>query len=125
MERNNLKQTGALVRLTPRQRVFYSDVVELIDANRGNPELSVSWLSGQIGISRSQLFRKVHAITGHSVSWLITDRKITYAKLLLFEAPMTIEEIALKAGFHSAAYFSRCFKDRYGMTPSKFLKNGI
>ncbi|MCK5148375.1 helix-turn-helix transcriptional regulator [bacterium] len=110
-------------RLTPRQYAFYAKVIELIDGNLVNPNLSVSWLSGKTDLSRSQLFRRIQAMTGQSVSRLITERRIASAIQLLNEAPMTIEEIAKKVGFHSAPYFSRCFKDQRGMTPSDYLRS--
>lgn len=109
-------------RFTPRQSAFYTRVTRIIDQNLMNPNLTVSWLSEQTGLSRSQLFRRIKALTGHSVSSLIRARRISQARRLISEAPMTVEEIALKTGFRSAQYFSRCFKDICHMTPTAYLK---
>ena len=120
-----MKSSSVSRRLTSIDKAFIHRLIGIIDKNLDNHSLNVQKLSQEAGYSRSQLYRKVHVVTGGSIRRLILTRRLLKAESLLKEAPLTVSEIARKSGFSSPAYFSRCFKDECGVTPSEFMRQNV
>jgi DNA-binding response OmpR family regulator/two-component sensor histidine kinase len=100
---------------------FLSNVIEILNKNLSNHEFSIDQLCDEVGLSRSNLFRKMKAITGFSPSDLIQELKLNKAKQLMNDdANIRIEVVAYKSGFNDPKYFSTLFKKRFKMTPSDF-----
>lgn len=100
---------------------FLSSVIDIINANITNHEFSIDHLCDELGLSRSNLFRKMKAISGMSPSDLIQEIKLNKAKQYLKEDPNArIDDIAYKCGFNDPKYFSTLFKKYFKMTPSEF-----
>ena len=78
----------------------------------------------EIGLSRVHVYRKIKHLTGLSVSEFIRNIKLKKAAVLLSESGKTVAEIAYETGFSSPAYFSKCFRDLYHMSPGEYIKNG-
>ena len=74
-------------------------------------------------MSRTQLHRKLKAITGMSASEFIRSQRLKLAIGLLKESDATISEIAYQVGFNSSSYFSKCFKEVYSCTPNEYPSN--
>jgi AraC-like DNA-binding protein len=72
-----------------------------------------------VGMSRSQLHRKLSALTGFSPNEVIRNMRLERAKQLLEQKAGNASEIAYMTGFNSPAYFAKCFKDYFGLTPSE------
>jgi AraC-like DNA-binding protein len=70
-------------------------------------------------MSRSQLHRKLIALTGQSPSEVLRTTRLLRAKELLVKKAATPSEIAFKVGFNSHTYFSKCFKEEFGISPSQ------
>ena len=88
--------------------------------NLANDQLTVDEISSEIGLSRSQLHRKIKMLTGKSTSQFIREiRLIEASKLIEFEN-LSTKEIAYKVGFSSSTYFNKCFHEYFGCTPSEF-----
>lgn len=68
-------------------------------------------------MSRVQLYRKVKAMTGSSVVDILRKARLAKGKRLLESRSMTIAEVAYEVGFSAPSYFTKCFKDEYGMLP--------
>lgn len=98
---------------------FLNRLTEVINFNITNDQFGVNELAREMGMSRSNLHRKVKSYTGKSVSAFICDIKLDKAIQLLKESSGTIYEIAYECGFHSTTYFSKCFKDRFGFPPGE------
>ena len=76
-----------------------------------------------IGLSRVQLYRKVKSITGQSPNELLRVARLKKAaELLSSDTEMNITEIAYMVGFNSGSYFTKCYKDYFGVTPAETLK---
>lgn len=103
-------------------QTFMQKLQALINANMNNANLSIEDLSGQIGLSRVQLYRKTKALTGHSPNELLRIARLKKAASLLASSEMTIAEITYKVGFSSPSYFTRCYKDYFGENPTDFLR---
>lgn len=107
------------VKAESMEATFIQKVKEAIEANFEDETFSVVELSQTIGISRSQLHRKLTAITGLGPNEIIRNMRLERAKQLIQQKSGTVSEIAYKCGFNSPAYFIKCFKDYYGKTPGE------
>ena len=99
---------------------FLDKLNEIIAANLSNEHFGVSELASEMGMSRSSLHRKVKAITHITVSQYLREKRLNRALELLRGSSMSISEVAIESGFNSPAYFANCFKQYYGVPPSKF-----
>ena len=104
---------------------FTGKLNTFIDENIDNEQFGVSELADAIGMSRSNLLRKVKKETNLSVSQFIRNRRLEHALAMLREEEYTISEIAYKVGFGSASYFIKCFKEVYGYSPGEALNQDI
>ncbi|MDT7828445.1 substrate-binding domain-containing protein [Pricia sp. S334] len=102
---------------------FLSEVNRLIKDNLDNPNFSVENLAEHLNISRVQLYRKVKALMGISISDYIGNIRLEKAKSMLENTSLTVAEIAYATGFSSPNYFSTAFKNKYGMPPGSFRKS--
>lgn len=94
-----------------------------IQENIDNPDFSAAEFAESMHLSRSQLHRKLKALTGMSTSDFIRQQRLELAAKLLLEQPeKSITEVAFQSGFINMSYFSKCFKKKYGCTPSNFTK---
>ena len=95
--------------------VRFKDVVE---ARLSDSELSVDDLAAAMNLSRVQLYRKVKAISGSSPIELLRTARLNRGYQLLLQTNKTISEIAYEIGFTAPSYFTRCFKNEFGISPS-------
>ncbi|PTQ98254.1 two component regulator with propeller domain [Mucilaginibacter yixingensis] len=100
-------------------------ITQHIEANIDDPELNNESVAQAVGISRPQLYRKIKALTGMSVVDIIKEVRLAHARKMLAERKFNVNEIAYKVGFTDSDYFSKCFKAKWGMTPSEFAKSEL
>jgi len=100
---------------------FLKNAVSIVETNLAEPDFSVDKFSREIGMSRSNLYLKLKAITGESVTDFIKRIRFKKAVELLEERRHTIAEIAYMSGFNSPSYFSTAFKQYYDCMPSEYL----
>ena len=98
---------------------FYRRFIELFTAEMGNPELNVDAIAQRMGLERSQFYRKIKALTNYSPVELIRNLRLKQARKLLTSTEKTVSEIAYESGFSTPAYFTKCYRDAYGETPSE------
>lgn len=101
---------------------FVEKLRTLIEEQLGNSELSVEDLGDKIGMSRVQLYRKAKALTGYSPNELLRIARLKKAASLLASTEKTVAEITYEVGFSSPSYFTKCYKDYFGESPTDFLK---
>ena len=99
---------------------FVSKVNKIILDNLSKEKFGVKEVAKYLGLSRSQVLRRVKSVTGKSVNQLIREIRLQEALKLLQEEKSTIAEIAYEVGFSSPSYFSKCFYDYFRCTPSDF-----
>ena len=87
--------------------------------------LSVKDFSKKLGYSKSQLYRKILNLTGKSLNIFIRDYRLNKALKLLHDQKGNISEIAFETGFNSLGYFSKCFKSKFGILPSKYIQQHL
>ena len=101
---------------------FLRKITEIIDENISNEQFGVSELAREIGMSRSNLLRKIKKLTNLSVSQYISQIRLRKAMELLKENSFTVSEISYKVGFSSTSYFIKCFREHYGYPPGELGK---
>jgi DNA-binding response OmpR family regulator len=102
---------------------FVLKIRELVNEHIQNEEFDIPQLSRSLGMSRSQLFRKVKALTGTSPSLLIRSIRLQKAQFLLLNTALTISEVAYEVGFSTPAYFSTAFLEAFGKSPGEWRQN--
>ncbi len=104
---------------------FLAKLRELVLANLSDSDLDVASLSEKVGLSRSQLHRKVQALVGVPPSVLIREIRIHKAAQLLKGHWDSISQVAYEVGFNNLSYFTQCFKEVYHTTPSRFRDESL
>jgi signal transduction histidine kinase/ligand-binding sensor domain-containing protein/DNA-binding response OmpR family regulator len=107
----------------PLDEAFLSKVVALINENLDNDEFSVEGMGQIMGMSRSNLFRKLKAITGKTPIEFIYFIRLKRGMELLLERNLNVSEIAYEVGFRNSSSFSKSFKKQFGKSPSEYLSN--
>lgn len=98
---------------------FVQSVAATIAERLGDEDLSVDVLARAVGYSRSQLTRKLRALTGKTPNGLITEMRLAEAQRQLARGSGTVSEIAYRVGYANPSYFAKRFRERYGRTPSE------
>lgn len=97
---------------------FYARFLEIVQTEMANMELNVDVLASKMGLGRSQFYRKIKAITNYSPVELIRQLRLKRSRELLLTTEKSISEIAYEVGFSSPAYFTRCYREAFGETPT-------
>lgn len=97
---------------------FYSNFLSIVSNELGNSELNIEYIASRMGLGQSQFSRKIKSLTNFTPVELIRNLRLKKARTLLTTTEKSMSEIAYEVGFTSPAYFSKCFRDAYGETPS-------
>lgn len=103
-------------------QAFLQKAIDYVISNLQDPQFSVDSIATLFNLSRMQTYRKIKALTGKSVVEFIKMVRMKEAIKLMDSHKLTLAEIAFEVGFNSASYFTRCFKEEYGKTPSEYLE---
>ena len=106
--------------ITPLDAQFLQKAINIVEKHMEDSDFGSDVFCREIGISRSQLHRKLKALTSQPASEFIRALRLKRAVSLLERSQLSVEEISYKVGFNHPAYFSKCFKNTYGKTPSEF-----
>jgi YesN/AraC family two-component response regulator len=104
---------------------FIARVKGIIEGRISDEKLGVESLAEEIGLSRVQLYRKINALTGISVNDFIRKLRLQKGAQLLLQNWGTVAEIAYEVGFSNPSYFSKCFKDQFGVIPSNYYDQKV
>ncbi len=91
---------------------------DYIEAHMTDSDLNVETIGAELGLSRVQLYRKVKALTGQSPVELLRTARLQKGRQLLLTTDKNISEVAYEVGFTAPSYFTKCFKDEFGISPS-------
>lgn len=105
-------------RMTADEIAFVQEVDKLIQANI-DEDLSIDTMSQKLNVSGSTLYRKIKALTGASPNDYIRHAKLNHAAQRIREG-VSIKTAYLEVGFISSSYFSKCFKAKFGVTPTEY-----
>ena len=115
-------QTLAKEDVCDMDKDFVEKFKALIDAKMGDSNLNVEDLGKDMGLSRVQLYRKIKSLTNYSPNELLRIARLKKAASLLASSDMTVSEIGYEVGFSSPSYFTKCYKEQFGESPTDFLK---
>lgn len=94
----------------------------LLAERLNDAELSVDSLAADMGLSRTQLYRKIKTLTGYSPAELLRNARLKRAAMLLRRTDKTVAEVAYETGFSNPGYLTRCFREFFGQSPSDYAK---
>jgi signal transduction histidine kinase/DNA-binding response OmpR family regulator/ligand-binding sensor domain-containing protein len=112
--------TPSSITITSLDEEFIKKTLQLVEKNIDNSEYSVDDLSSDLGLSRSNLYRKFQSITGLSPNDFIRSIRLKRAAQLLKASQYNVSEISDIVGFNSIKYFNKYFKEEFGMTPTQY-----
>ena len=115
------------VRLQPKDlpissmdETFLNKAMEVVEANMDNSEFGADFFASEMCMSRVHLYRKLKALTNQSVSDFVKTARLKLASNLIKDNKLTIKEAAYAVGFKDPKYFSKCFKQQFGVKPSEY-----
>ncbi len=109
------------IAVTSIDEKFLKKALAILEENIMNSDFDVEIFSREIGMSRTNLHRKLKALTDCSATEFIRIYKLKKAKNLLEQNSGNISQVAYSVGFNSISYFNKCFKRQYGTTPTDFV----
>jgi signal transduction histidine kinase/DNA-binding response OmpR family regulator len=113
------------IAINSMDELFLQRLMKILEENYEDENFSVEQLSKEIGMSRSQLHRKLHALTNESTSQFIRSFRLQRAMEFLKKNSGSISEIAFKVGFSNPSYFNKVFLQHYGCTPSSVVGEAL
>lgn len=104
-------------------KLLLEKAVKAVEDNLTEPDFDVTALADAMNMSRSTLTRKLKAITGRTPLDFIRNIKMKHARHMLEDKDRSVTEVAATLGYFNRKYFTTCFKEEFGMTPSEFQKS--
>jgi AraC-like DNA-binding protein len=109
-----------VIEIPSTEITFLNRVKELVTLHLENPSFSVGMLASELNISEAQLKRRMNALVGEPPVEYIRNFRLDRAAQLLDRKAGSVSEISFAVGFQNLSYFSKCFRERFGTTPSQF-----
>ena len=109
------------IAITSADEKFLERIMLILEANFMDPSLSLEFVEKEIGLSRTQFYRKMKALTDLAPGEFLRNFRLQKAIMLLKGRHGNVTEVAYAAGFNSLAYFTKCFKEYYGQSPTEYL----
>ena len=108
------------IAITSADEKFIACLQGVIDKELTNTDFSVDDFAKTVGMSRMQLHRKLKTLLGVSATEFLRNERLKAAAILLKKGAINVSEIAYQVGFNDVSYFSKCFRETFGMTPTEF-----
>ena len=108
------------VSLADPDKEFMERAIAIVDSHIGDGQFTVEQFQKEIGMSRTQLHRKLKALVDQSASGFIRNLRLQRAAEMIRQNKLQISEIAYQCGFNNLSYFGQCFKEKFGVPPSQF-----
>ena len=116
------RQTLAKEDICDMDKDFVEKFKTIIEEKMSDSALNVEDLGKDMGLSRVQLYRKIKSLTNYAPNELLRMARLKRAASLLASSELTVAEIAYEVGFTSPSYFTKCYKEQFGESPTEFLK---
>ena len=110
---------GALSGAPDIDNEFYRQFLAMVDARMSDPDMNVEDIASSMGLGRSQFYRKIKSLTNYSPVELLRRLRLARARTMLTTTEQTVSEISYAVGFSTPAYFTKCYRDAYGETPTE------
>ena len=110
------------VTITSRDEAFLQQIVAIVEEKMTDIDFNIDTVAETVAMGRTTFYRKFKGLTGLAPVEFVREMRLKRAKQLLDADSGNISEIAYSVGFNNAKYFSTCFKARFGVTPSEYVK---
>ena len=118
----NIKLEPKDIAITSADEKFLNRVIGIIEEKMGDFEFDAQTLQQEMTLSRSQLFRKLKALTDQSITEFIRTIRLKRGAKLLEQQFGNVAEVTYEVGFNNLSYFAKCFKELFGVSPSEYVK---
>lgn len=115
LQKNDLK-------ISPEDKAFLDNCIRIVESHLGNEQFSVQTLASEVGMSHSNLYQKVKAISGQSVNSFVRFIRLRKAAELFITTDGNVNEITFQVGINDKKYFREHFNKQFGMNPSQYIK---
>ncbi len=105
--------------LGDKDKTFYDRWKEVMEKHIPDSDISMDDLAGELGLGRVQLYRKLKALTGKAPNELLRSARLQRSRILLERTELTVSQITYEVGFTSPSYFTKCFKEEFGIGPTE------
>jgi len=109
------------IEITSPDERFLKKAIQVVEENISDCDLDIETFSEKVGVSRMQLYRKLHALTDMTVKEFIRHIRLKRATQLLVQNKLNISEVAYAVGFKDLSHFRKCFKREYGMSATEYV----
>jgi AraC-like DNA-binding protein len=101
---------------------FREKMETIVAQHMGDADFNVDTLAALLKMGRTKFYGKMKEFTGMSPNTYLQTERLKKAAEMLIEGDLNVTEISYKVGFQSPTYFYKCFKEKYGVPPSKYGK---
>lgn len=119
---NSITLKSSNVQISEEYKQFLEKCIDVVESHLTDPDFSIKTLADKIGMSHSNLYRKVKSLSGHTINGFIRYIRLRKAAELLIQTDMNVNEVALETGFNDIKYFRTQFFKLFGINPSDFLR---
>ena len=119
--RNKIRLEPTQIDFPNPEQLFIDKVIQIIEKYIDNKDFSSNILSSELGMSYSVVYRKIKSLTDLSLNIFIRTIRLKRAAQILKNNKMPVKEVAYMTGFENLSYFTKCFKEQFGVTPLQFI----
>lgn len=117
-----VQEESAPIIMSPLDKKFKDKLEAIVTQHLGDRDFNVDRLAELLNLGRTTVYNRTKSIMGVSPNMYIQNERLRVAAKLLLESDCTVSEISYKVGFSDATYFYKCFKNKFGVAPSKYGK---
>ncbi len=108
--------------ITSKDEQFLKEIISLVETSLNDPKFNIDFIANTLNMSRVTFNRKFKSLTNITPVEFVSEMRLKRARQYLDAGETDIANVAYKAGFNGAGYFSTCFKEYYKISPSAYLK---
>jgi len=111
--------------ITAKDEAFLKQVISIVESKMTDANFNIETVAESMAMSRTTFYKKFKSLTGSTIVEFVRDIRLQHAKQLLEAGEKNVSEVAYSTGFSSPNYFSTCFKEKYGVSPSEFVRGRL
>ena len=111
--------------ITSHDEIFLKEVISTVEREMGNDDFNVESLAAIMLMNQNTFYKKFKSLTGLTLVEFVRDMRLQRAKQLFDIGGSNVSEVAYEVGFNNPKYFSTCFKEKYHVSPSEYVKSKV